>query len=390
MSFVKQHLIDPMSCIRCDGCRLACESKAIDKIDGTLVIDFELCDGNGACTSACDTGAINAWRIVTADSIFSKAEQAIWQTLPDQQDFGGGIDELQAESQEFSHSHAPASALPPQVGAFRDSAPAIARVVTNRALTEGTQSSIHHVVFDLSGTGMKVAEGQSVGILAPGTDPSGARHAARLYSVASSRQGEHSKPGHVAFTVKRVTQDDVGQAHHGVCSNYVCDLQPGDSVSLTGPFGATFLMPEDPEAQFVMICTGTGIAPMRGMISQLVANGTSKGRTRLFYGGRTRRELPYLAEFEQLAIDGKIMLSTALSREVDKPKRYVQDALLANADKLAGILSQRSSHVYVCGLLGMEEGVIAAISEICGREGLNAATILDAMRTEGRLHVETY
>ena len=50
---------------------------------------------------------------------------------------------------------------------------------------------------------------------------------------------------------------------------------------------------------------------MHGMINQLVVHGTSKGRTRQFYRGRTRRELPYLAEFEQLAIDGKIMLSQA-------------------------------------------------------------------------------
>lgn len=97
-----------------------------------------------------------------------------------------------------------------------------------------------------------------------------------------------------------------------------------------------------PEAQFLMIYTGTGIAHMHGMINQLVVHGTSKGRTRQFYRGRTRRELPYLAEFEQLAIDGKIMLSTALSREPYKPKRYAQDALL------------------------------------------------EAMRTEGRLHFETY
>ena len=68
MTYVRQHLIDPVSCIRCDGCRIACPNQAINKIDGTLVVDFYACDGSASCVAVCDTGAITASRIVAAEA----------------------------------------------------------------------------------------------------------------------------------------------------------------------------------------------------------------------------------------------------------------------------------------------------------------------------------
>jgi benzoyl-CoA 2,3-dioxygenase component A len=65
--------------------------------------------------------------------------------------------------------------------------------------------------------------------------------------------------------VKRVLEDHQGRPVRGVASNYVCDLQVGDKVQVIGPFGTSFLMPNHPKSHIVMICTGTGSAPMRAM-----------------------------------------------------------------------------------------------------------------------------
>ena len=112
------------------------------------------------------------------------------------------------------------------------------------------------MILDFGGAVFPVLEGQSIGIVAPGADKDGKPHKIRLYSVASPREGEKSGANNLSLTVKR--EGD------GVCSNYICDLKKGDSVQVTGPFGATFLMPDDPSANILMICTGTGSAPFRG------------------------------------------------------------------------------------------------------------------------------
>ena len=392
MSVVRQHLIDPISCIRCDGCRLACGKKAISKIDGTLVVDFGLCDGAGACVGMCDTGAIASWRIVPADKPYSLAEQAAWGGLPDQAHFADAGDEAQVlEVETPAGPHAPPSAPHPQIGLFRDSAPATAVVVANYKATADDGAAIHHVVLDVSASGMVLAEGQSMGVLAPGRDETGAPHAARLYSVGSARSGEGGIAGHVAFTVKRVTEDHDGNACVGVCSNYLCDLAPGAAVAVTGPFGATFLLPEDPAARLLMICTGTGIAPMRGMINHWVETGQARANDlRLVYGGRPLADLPYVADLADLVGRGQLALDYALSRESGHAKTYVQDIVRAEACTIAAFLADADAYVYVCGTKGMEEGLFAAFTDVFSELDGGWSALREKMLQSGRLHIETY
>lgn len=50
----------------------------------------------------------------------------------------------------------------------------------------------------------------------------------------------------------------------GICSNFLCGASPGEKVHLTGPQGKVLLLPEKtPDADIIMIATGTGIAPFR-------------------------------------------------------------------------------------------------------------------------------
>jgi ferredoxin--NADP+ reductase len=59
-------------------------------------------------------------------------------------------------------------------------------------------------------------------------------------------------------------------AKKGVCSNYLCDAKAGDEVKLTGPSGKVMLMPEEhPDNTYIMVATGTGIAPFRSFVRRL-------------------------------------------------------------------------------------------------------------------------
>jgi benzoyl-CoA 2,3-dioxygenase component A len=183
-----------------------------------------------------------------------------------------------------------------------------ATVVGNVRVTEvGTDYDTHHIVLDFGAMPFPVLEGQSIGILPPGVDAHGRPHHARQYSIASPRNGERPGYNNLSLTVKRVLEDHQGRPVRGVASNYVCDLKVGDTVQVIGPFGTSFLMPNHPKSHIVMICTGTGSAPMRAMTEwrrRLRQSGKFEGgKLMLFFGARTQEELPYFGPLQNLPKD---------------------------------------------------------------------------------------
>jgi benzoyl-CoA 2,3-dioxygenase component A len=265
--------------------------------------------------------------------------------------------------------------------------------VTEVGKTAGGDYDTHHIVLDFGQMPFPALEGQSIGIVPPGLDERGKPHHARQYSIASPRNGERAGYNNLSLTVKRVLQDHHGKAVRGVGSNYMCDLQVGDKVEVIGPFGASFLMPNHPKSSIVMICTGTGSAPMRAMTEwrrrQRASGKFEGGKLMLFFGARTQEELPYFGPLQNLPKDF-IDINFTFSRTPGAPKRYVQDALRERAADLAQLLQDPNAYFYVCGLKAMEEGVVLALRDVAQAAGLNWDTVGGALKREGRLHLETY
>ena len=241
-----------------------------------------------------------------------------------------------------------------------------ATVVGNVRVTEvGKDYDTHHIVLDFGAMPFPVLEGQSIGIVPPGVDADGRPHFPRQYSVASPRNGERPGYNNVSLTVKRVLEDHQGRPVRGVASNYLCDLKVGDKVEVTGPFGVSFLMPNHPQSAIVMICTGTGSAPMRAMTEwrrRLRKSGKfDGGKLMLFFGARTKEELPYFGPLVNLPKDF-IDINFAFSRTPGEPKRYVQDVMRERAADLAPLIADPDAYFYVCGLKAMEEGVVTRAS----------------------------
>jgi benzoyl-CoA 2,3-dioxygenase component A len=152
-------------------------------------------------------------------------------------------------------------------------------------------------------------------------------------------------------------------------------------------------MPNHPKSHIVMICTGTGSAPMRAMTEwrrRLRASGKFEGgKLMLFFGARTKEELPYFGPLQGLPKDF-IDVNLAFSRTTGQPRRYVQDLMRERAADLAPLLADPNACFYVCGLKAMEEGVVLALHDAAKAAGLDWDTLAAALKREGRLHLETY
>src|SRR5210317_1569275 len=83
MALVRQHLIDPEICIRCNTCEEACPDDAITHDSRNYVIDFDACTRKGDCLLQCPTGAIDSFRMVTEP--WTVEDQLGWDLLPEDQ-----------------------------------------------------------------------------------------------------------------------------------------------------------------------------------------------------------------------------------------------------------------------------------------------------------------
>jgi benzoyl-CoA 2,3-dioxygenase component A len=173
----------------------------------------------------------------------------------------------------------------------------------------------------------------------------------------------------------------------------MCDLKIGDKVQVTGPFGSSFLMPNHPRSSIVMICTGTGSAPMRAMTEwrrRMRQSGKFEGgKLMLFFGARTQQELPYFGPLQSLPKDF-IDIELAFSRTPGQVKRYVQDAMRDRSADLALLLRDPNAFFFVCGLKAMEEGVLMTLRDVAVQAGMDWESLGATMKREGRLHLETY
>ncbi len=125
----------------------------------------------------------------------------------------------------------------------------------------------------------------------------------RAYSMAN-----HPAENHIVMLNVRVAIPPINRktrrmekVNPGVSSSYIFSLKPGDEVTVSGPYGDFFVQDSDREMMF--IGGGAGMAPMRSHIFDQFKNKHTQRKTTFWYGGRSRKELFYKEEFEQLAAE---------------------------------------------------------------------------------------
>jgi Na+-transporting NADH:ubiquinone oxidoreductase subunit F len=121
--------------------------------------------------------------------------------------------------------------------------------------------------------------------------------AMRAYSIAN----HPLEAGVVMFLVRIALPPPKapGGTPPGQVSSFAFGLKPGDTVTISGPFGS--FRAQDSKREMVFIGGGAGMAPLRSMIFDQLLHKKSGRKITFFYGARSRRELCYQADFDELA-----------------------------------------------------------------------------------------
>ncbi|MBW8899482.1 MAG: flavodoxin domain-containing protein [Massilia sp.] len=198
----------------------------------------------------------------------------------------------------------------------------------------------------------------------------------REYSIASV-----SDEGRLELLVRLQRRED---GSPGAASGWLCaQADEADVVRLRLRAHERFRLGANARRPLVAIGNGSGLAGLRGLLKTRIDAGRHDNW--LLFGERNaahdfllREELEAWRSKGQLAY-----LDLAFSRDQEE-RRYVQDVLRAQADRLHEWV-ERGAAVYVCGSLqGMAGGVHEALAAILG------APQLDALAAEGRYRRDVY
>ncbi len=233
------------------------------------------------------------------------------------------------------------------------------KVVSSERISPPETDEVREMVIDIQ-DGPKFEVGHNFGIIVPAESAFGSKDHFRLYSVADIPASAGNGTQRIVVAVKRVSyiDDYSGERYQGRASNYLCDLRSGDRLTITGPYGTPYKIPEENDANIVLIGMGTGIAPFRAYMKLLYATRPDfAGAVRLFYGARSGLELIYMNEerddFAQYYDKGTFEAFKALS-----PRPHWSDPIAwdeAIGDRGMEIWTMLLDHKTYVFVAGMEE-----------------------------------
>lgn len=170
-------------------------------------------------------------------------------------------------------------------------------------------------------------------------------HRWRSYSIANAPDDD------------RVLEFCIVRMENGLGSRYLFEeVRVGSVLRFKGPEG-TFVLPDPIDFDLVMICTGTGVAPFRSMLRDIVHRNIAHRNLHLIYGTRFADNLLYGSEFEQMASDlPGFRYDIALSREPEWAgyKGHVHQIYLEHYPQ-----PRPDVHFYICGWSQMIDEAVA-------------------------------
>jgi len=247
-----------------------------------------------------------------------------------------------------------------------------ATVKKTKRLTPEDTEEVREILLEVQQPEFECKVDQSFGVLVNANQFGNTLHH-RLYSVADV-PSKYKNRTRLTLLVKRCSYVDgfSGELHHGIASNYLCDRNVGDNITITGPFELAFSVPEDKGANLVLIGMGTGIAPFRAFVKHIYKNVKDfHGRILLFYGARSGLELLYLNEK-----DGDLTnyyneetfkaFHTFSPRPLWDDPVVIDQMLEERSEEILEMLYQPNTYIYVAGHNKIEEMLEKGFVSILG------------------------
>lgn len=249
-----------------------------------------------------------------------------------------------------------------------------ARVISNDRITPENTDEIRQLTLQINDPSFRYVEGQSIGVVVPGPHPFGNPYHLRRYSIAKDLGMNASGSSEFSIMVRRCFYVDEmnGEKYSGIASHYLCDSDIGKSITLNGPFKNPFKVPADSTDNIVMISTGTGIAPFRTFIQQLMGEkGEWQGDVRIFYGAKTGMDLLYMNDEEKDKtnyFDEKTFKAyrNLVNRPLDDESDALEQTIEENAREIWALIQQPNTHVFIAGLKKVSDIFESKLAELNG------------------------
>ena len=195
----------------------------------------------------------------------------------------------------------------------------------------------------------------------------------RAYSMAN-----HPAEGNIVMLNIRIATPPWDKAkggwadvNPGVCSSYVFNLKPGDKITVSGPYGEFHI--KDTQAEMIYIGGGAGMAPMRSHLFHLFHTLKTGRKVSYWYGGRSRRELFYIEDFQKIEKEFpnftfNMVLSEPMLEDNWVTKKTIEDK---EGDGFVGFVHQALVDKY----LSLHESPEDIEFYFCGPPMMNAAVL---------------
>lgn len=267
--------------------------------------------------------------------------------------------------------------LPQQIDEYDFSKPLNAKLLSSKRLTSpASADDVRELLLQVESHKFNYLAGQSIAVLVPGPHVFGHQRHIRLYTIAEAPASHPNGEPTILICVKRCSYIDEysGEIYKGIASNYLCELQPGDQISICGPYGLAFNIPQESDSNLLLIGMGTGIAPFRAMVKHIYENlGSWQGKIRLFYGARSGLETLYMNDERDDFANYYDKKTFAAFKALSPRPNWSGDVALGDAVAQQGqeiweLLCDYRTYVYIAGLDHVRVGLEAAFVKLAGSE----------------------